>query len=322
MLKQVKERLASEVSSLKANPLKDMGMEQLLNMTVSIMRLLLKISFAAAILGLTVLPGNAATLFKNSQFKIRVTRNVQFVTADVRQPNPAKRALFLDVYQPDTSDLSWKRPALIAIHGGGFLFGDKSEMSSLCREFAARGYVCFSMNYRLVPDDPPGSAQDQYTRTVMAAVADADHAAQWVQANAAKYHVDGERLFIAGSSAGAVTSMLLAYNPDIKPPHFRAVADMWGTMGPRVNWIKKSGPPLLIIHGKEDETITVSAAEQIDARARQVGLDHETFLIDGMGHGLPLNLEVDGETLLEHLVDFFYKQIATHGRTEAAHAGG
>jgi hypothetical protein len=29
-----------------------------------------------------------------------------------------------------------------------------------------------------------------------------------------------------------------------------------------------------------------------------------------MGHGVPLNLEVDGKTLLQHLVDFFYKQIA------------
>ncbi len=86
-------------------------------------------------------------------------------------------------------------------------------------------------------------------------------------------------------------------------------------MGPRVNWIKKSGPPLLIIHGREDETITVSAAEQIDARAKQVGLEHQTFLIDGMGHSLPLNLEIDGETLLQHLIDFFYKHLAPQSRS-------
>jgi len=115
--------------------------------------------------------------------------------------------------------------------------------------------------------------------------------------------------------------MLLAYNPDLKPPHFRAVADMWGTMGPRVKWIRKGGPPLIIIHGKQDETITVSAAEQIDARAKQIGLPHETFLVDGMGHSLPLNLEVGGKTLLEHLVDFFYKQIAPTGRAAAGRAG-
>lgn len=263
-------------------------------------------------LGLTVLPAQAATLFKDPQFKVKVVRNIQFGTADVRQPKPAKRPLLLDIYEPE-GESSSKRPAMIAIHGGGFLFGDKSEMTNLCRELAARGYSCFSINYRLVPDDPPGTSQDQYARTVMAAVEDAHRASEWILANAAKYEVDPGRLFIGGSSAGAVTSMLLAYNPEIKGPRFRAVADMWGTMGTRLGWLKKGGPPLLIIHGKEDDTITVSAAVQIDARARQTGLPHETFLIDGMGHGVPLNLEVNGQTLLQHLVDFFYKQMPTRG---------
>lgn len=275
------------------------------------MSLLTKWLSLGLVLGPLALPGTAATLFKEPQFKVKVTRNVEFGSGEVRDPSPTKRALFLDVYQPDVPDVSWKRPAVIAIHGGGFLFGDKSEMTNLCREFAARGYVCVSMNYRLVPDDPPGTAKDQYTRAVFAAVADADHAAQWVQANAGKYHVDAGKMFIGGSSAGAVTSMLLAYNPDIKSPRFLAVADMWGTMGPRVKWIRKGGPPLLIIHGTEDNTITVSAAEQIDARAKEVGLAHETYLIEGMGHSPPLNLEIDGKTLLQHLIDFFYRQLAT-----------
>jgi acetyl esterase/lipase len=210
---------------------------------------------------------------------------------------------------------------LIAIHGGGFVLGDKSEMTSLCREMAARGYVCFSISYRLVSDDPPGNDADQYTRTVFASVEDAGHAVRWVEQRAGTYHVDTSRLFIGGSSAGAVSSMLLAYNPQGKGPRFRAVADMWGTMGPRVNWIRKGGAPLLIIHGREDQTITVSAAEEIDARARQVGLPHQTFLVEGMGHGVPLNLEIGGETLLQHLVDFFYKQIAPGGQASAARAG-
>ncbi len=276
------------------------------------MALMRKIVAIACFLGLSITASSAktGTLFRDPQFKVKVVRNQQFGSGEVRQPKLTKRALFLDLYEPDTAATNWKRPVMIAIHGGGFLFGDKSEMASLCREFAARGYVCASINYRLVPDDPPGDAKDQYTRAVTAAVADADHATHWIEANAARFHADRSRLFIAGSSAGAVTAMLLAYNPNLKPPHFRAVADMWGTMGPRVKWIRKGGPPLIIIHGKEDETITVSAAEQIDARAKEIGLPHETFLIDGMGHSLPLNLEVGGETLLQHLIDFFYKQIA------------
>jgi len=285
------------------------------------MRALVKSAVFGLLCTLFTHSATASTLFRDPEFRIKVARNVQFGSGEVRQPAPAKRPLFADVYQPDTADPSWKRPVMIAIHGGGFLFGDKSEMTNLCRELASRGYVCLSINYRLVPDDPPGGAQDQYTRAVMAAVADADHASHWIETNAARYHADSTKLFIGGSSAGAVVSMLLAYNPEIKPPHFLAVADMWGTMGPRVKWIKKGGPPLLIIHGKEDETITVSAAQQIDARAKEVGLAHETFLIDGMGHSIPLNLQVGGETLLQHLVDFFYKKLAPSGRTGAGRAG-
>lgn len=254
------------------------------------------------------LAAHGATLFKDPQFKVEVVHNVVYAHAAVRQPAPSQRALLLDIYQPVAPNLN-RRPAMIAIHGGGFLFGNKAEMNDLCRELAARGYVCFSINYRMVPDDPPGTAKDAYERAVMAAVEDAHHAAEWIESHDAKYRVDRARMFIGGSSAGAVTSMLLAYDPEIKTPRFRAVADLWGTMGPRVNWIRKGDPPLLIIHGKDDQTITVSAAEQLNARATAVGLKHETFLIDGMGHGVPLNLEVEGKTLLEDLTDFFYAEM-------------
>ncbi len=273
------------------------------------------------IVSISVCSAKSGALFKDPQFKVKVERNLQFGSGEVGQPSPQKRALFLDLYEPDTGESTWKRPVMIAIHGGGFLFGDKSEMTSLCREFAARGYVCASINYRLVPDDPPGSAKDQYTRAVMAAVADADHATRWIETNAGRFHADSTHMFIGGSSAGAVTAMLLAYNPDLKPAHFRAVADMWGTMGPRVKWMRKGGPPLIIIHGKEDQTITVSAAEQIDARAKEIGLSHETFLIDGMGHSPPLNLEVGGKTLLQHLIDFFYREIRPAGHPAAGQTG-
>lgn len=290
-------------------------------MNIDSMRFRLRTPVLFFLLPILAVCSSAATLFKDPQFPVKVTRNVPYGAGEVRQPGLEKRRLLMDIYQPQTTDVSFKRPVMIAIHGGGFLFGDKREMASLCREMAARGYVCASIDYRLVPDDPPGSSPDQYTRAVMAAVADADHATQWFVTNAAKFHADATRLFIGGSSAGAVTAMLLAYNTEISPPRFRAVADMWGTMGPRVKWIRRGGPPLLIIHGSEDETITVSAARQIDARAKQVGIPHETFLIDGMGHGVPMNLEVNGETLLQHLVDFFYQQIAPAGRGGANRAG-
>ena len=42
-------------------------------------------------------------------------------------------------------------PALIFVHGGGFRQGDKRGRNYInpCIDFAARGYVCVTVNYRL-----------------------------------------------------------------------------------------------------------------------------------------------------------------------------
>jgi len=73
----------------------------------------------------------ASTLFKDPEFKIKVVRNVQFGNGEVRQPSLAKRPLLADVYQPDSVDPSWKRPVMIAIHGGGFLLLDRTAGAAL-----------------------------------------------------------------------------------------------------------------------------------------------------------------------------------------------
>src|SRR5438874_1204639 len=98
------------------------------------MRFLAKSLFLLGATALVVHPSITATLFRDSQFNVKVARNVQYGSGEVRQPKGAKRPLYLDMYQPDSSDFSWKRPVMIALHGGGFLFGDKSEMADLCRE--------------------------------------------------------------------------------------------------------------------------------------------------------------------------------------------
>ncbi len=202
-----------------------------------------------------------------------------------------------------------KHPAIIAIHGGGFMAGDKAEMSGLCHEMAARGYVCISINYRLLGDNSPGDAPDQFSGSIYAAVADAAAAARWLERHAASCRIDTSKMGIAGASAGAVTSMALAYNPAIKNLKLRAVGDLWGTMGPRVNWIRKGGPAIFIVHGANDPVISVEDAKQIAARAERAGIPHEVHIIEGMGHGVPLNLAVGGETLVQRLAAFFYKQM-------------
>ena len=63
------------------------------------------------------------------------------------------RRNLLDVVLPDGPIVpEAKRPMLLQIHGGGWVYGDKERQGQpLMAELASRGWVCFAINYRLCP---------------------------------------------------------------------------------------------------------------------------------------------------------------------------
>src|SRR3546814_7326663 len=80
---------------------------------------------------------------------------------------PRERDLLVDVYRPVAGGKPLaNRPAVIMAFGGAFHRGDKGEehftedgaqdssMADYCRRFARDGYACFSIDYRLTPEDP------------------------------------------------------------------------------------------------------------------------------------------------------------------------
>ncbi len=96
----------------------------------------------------------------------------------------------LDVYRP--TDAEGPLPAVVYIHGGGFRILSKDTHWVMAIEFARRGYVVFTINYRLAPAHPyPAAAED------------ACDAWRWVVDNAERYGADPNRIAIAGESAGA-----------------------------------------------------------------------------------------------------------------------
>jgi para-nitrobenzyl esterase len=58
--------------------------------------------------------------------------------------------LLLDIYEPENDTLS-KRPLMIWVHGGAFLSGtrENEDVVFYCNEFAKKGYVTASIDYRL-----------------------------------------------------------------------------------------------------------------------------------------------------------------------------
>lgn len=130
--------------------------------------------------------------------------------------------LKLDVYKPANN--TKKKPAILLIHGGGFSGGDKSDVNivNLANYFASRGWVAFSINYRLqgnkgtVPTEwinfaqnkVPLADQSQFL-AMYPAHRDAKASLRWLIANANLYNIDTNYITVGGGSAGAIIATTL-----------------------------------------------------------------------------------------------------------------
>jgi len=83
-------------------------------------------------------------------------------------------------------------PALIWLHGGGYVIGAPMMGGARMQSWAAKlGCFAISVDYRLAPEHPFPAAHD-----------DALHALEWLIGSAEDLGVDAERIVVAGASAG------------------------------------------------------------------------------------------------------------------------
>jgi para-nitrobenzyl esterase len=117
--------------------------------------------------------------------------------------------LKLDIYLP-ANDTFQKRPILFFTHGGSFVTGTKADgdVVYLCREFAKRGYVCISQDYRIGMEE---FNTQSAARAVWRAMQDARAAIRYMKANASTYKVDTNMIIYGGSSAGGFTALHAAF---------------------------------------------------------------------------------------------------------------
>ena len=116
----------------------------------------------------------------------------------------APDTLLMDVYQP-TGDTVTLRPLVIGIHGGSLVSGNRNEMAPECTDFARRGFVAATIDYRIGIDPP------KYVTTILEAllrgVQDTKAAVRFFRAHAAQYGIDTSRIFLEGSSAGSMIAV-------------------------------------------------------------------------------------------------------------------
>ena len=196
------------------------------------------------------------------------------------------------------------RPAIVYIHGGGWKKGDKRGKGiGAVLDYAAKGYVCISVNYRLDVDKK-------------ACVEDVKCAVRWLRAHAEKYNVDPDRIGAAGNSSGGHLALMLAVCPAssglegdgpyqehssmVQSAHCSSTPIMPGFRGLRgkpadpdvqkiqpMTYVSGDVPPLYFIHGTEDTKAPVRFLDDFVKALREAGAKDITYkrYADGTGHG-------------------------------------
>jgi acetyl esterase/lipase len=238
------------------------------------------------------------------------------VLHDVVTGQGGGRDLHAEVAYP--KDMTTPMPAVIFIHGGGWISGNQRQapVPSLARA----GFFVASIEYRL-------SSEAKWP----AQIEDCKLGVRWLRANAAKYNVDPNRIGAWGSSAGghlvaclgtmadekeyegnggypgvssAVQAVVDFYGPtdftNLSPTVYSPVAvsltkglfgvayaqnpALWKSGSP-VAYVKAGDPPMLLVHGDSDGLVPVAQSLVFDAALTKAGVPHQLVIVKNGDHG-------------------------------------
>ena len=229
----------------------------------------------------------------------------------------------VDLYLPkDAEEKEQLRPGIVFVHGGGWKSGSKDGgvWSALPAAYAAKGYVCISVNYRLTGQ---GGGYPQ-------CVHDVKNAVRWFRANADEFRLDPKRIGAYGNSAGAhlvsmlglvqkeaglegdgthleQSSMVQAVCASATPSNFLN----WGKPGhgpDKFGFLKSNSPeddiretakqaspvshafseapPFLLYHAKDDRVVPYIQGTALENALKEVGASVTLKSYDDGGHGV------------------------------------
>ncbi|HZU34718.1 MAG TPA: alpha/beta hydrolase [Gemmataceae bacterium] len=209
-------------------------------------------------------------------------------------------------------------PAVLCIHAGGMVRGDRREMAETIRTFARHGYVGASLDYRLVPE-----------AKFPAQIEDCKAAVRWLRANAGTYKINPRRIGALGYSTGGYLACLLGttdardglegtggnaeqssrvqavvsffaptdfthrdWTPEVEKqvyiPYlgatFDARPDLYRKASP-LSYATADDPPFLLFHGDMDTVVELRHSRELADRLRQAGVQARLVVVEGEGHG-------------------------------------
>lgn len=220
----------------------------------------------------------------------------------------------LDVYRHRSRPAH--APTLVHFHGGYFRWGRKSLYArALLFRFARNGWTCISANYHL-----SGTPADGFPQHLI----DAKRVVAWARTSGAQYGVDPDAILVAGSSAGAhLTAMVaLTANDPVFQPGFETVDTAiaggiclygyYGRLGgdehpptTPLDYVRADAPPLFVAHGTLDPLTPIDGVRAQVDRLRDVSTSPVVYAeLPGGHHSFDLYHSLRFETVVDGIEVF------------------
>ena len=213
--------------------------------------------------------------------------------------------------------------------------GDKGAAReiNIGTNLARNGYIAMSINYALASKGNPTWPKN---------IQDCMTAVRWLRKNADRLQMDADHIGAIGGSAGGHLAAMLAFleNKDGLDPtgpyaeyscRVQCAVVMYGPAdfsdrkevvmlgktrdeapelyraASPVTYIRKSSPPILLLHGTGDKTVPVKQSEILAAALKKAGVEHELVLVEGAPHSF--HLQPKQRDLRPLVLGFFGKHL-------------
>ena len=211
-------------------------------------------------------------------------------------------------------------PTVIYIHGGGWIFGDRTGATLWFLPYLEMGYNVLNVEYRMAD-----------VSLAPAAVEDTRCALRWAVRNAKQYNIDVNKIVLTGHSAGGHLSLITGMLPDgtgldnncypdekwgdvkikvaaivnwygisdvndlIQGPNLKNYAMMWvgsqtdaAAIAKRVSpltYVRPGLPPVFSVHGDKDDVVPYEQSARLHQALTKAGVPNQLVTIKDGGHG-------------------------------------
>jgi acetyl esterase/lipase len=273
---------------------------------------------------LPVIPPLSAAESRQSPGQYEIIRDVVFGKGGER---PLKMNILSPKPRPEEP-----MPVIVFIFGGAWRTGNRNQGLEPLAPFAARGYFCASIDYRLSQE-----------ALFPAQIEDCKCAIRFLRAKAAQYHLDPDRIGVWGLSSGGHLAALLGTSGGVKElegkggwgefsSRVNAVVDCFGptdflkldaagsqmkhdapespesrliggpiqqnqakaALASPITYVSSNAPPFLILHGSQDPLVPVNQSELLAAALEKAKAKVTFEVIPGAGHGF-IGGQIDGK---------------------------